>query len=202
MLRRNYLTSERSKVATMKNIDKILYYLTPLAKDTIVVDNKEIPIQRSSLKLSPTFFYKDTCISCGRCCGSVPEKIILTELEYQYMQSYSEQDFIDYKLNPEVLKLLKETMKPEIHTINGKEITIYKTTQPIQTIYLETKEKEVLTCHFLFKYAEGQYRCGIHPVRSITCRFPHTAIYSNHHGISIGVKQYGRNWKLGCPTQF
>lgn len=187
----------------MDNVSKLLHYIVPVSKSDIVVDGKVHSHTLTKLQFSPSFFNIDDCVCCGVCCMCVPEMVVLTEHEYQRLLDCTDQEFIDYDLPVENLHTFRDTIAIEPHVINGKTINLYKCTQPLQTIHNPYKNKDSNTCHYLFKNPQGLYRCGIHPVRSITCRVPHVRLFSNAKGsVSFGVSQYGRNWALGCPIKF
>lgn len=189
---------------SVSNIKKIMQYILPLSKKAITIDDTVFDTARKSIILSPTFFYVDSCDSCGKCC-CISENLLLTQTEYERLMAYTDQDFIDYGLEVENLHNLQNTIVPKKHIINGKEVTIYICPQRKQTMVIDTKDpnKERDVCYHLFKLKDGVYRCKIHPVRSITCRMPHTRIFHSSSGsTSIGISQYGRNWALGCQIQF
>lgn len=188
---------------SVNNLSKIMQYLLPLSKKAITIDGEVFDTPRKSLKLSHTFFDIDDCQGCGKCC--VPENLLLTQTEYNRLMAYKDQDFIDYGLQVEDLHNLQTTIVPTKYTINGKEITVYICQGKKQRMILDTKdpENERDVCYHLFKKAPGVYRCKIHPVRSITCRMPHTRIFHSSSGsTSIGISQFGRNWALGCHIEF
>ena len=188
---------------SVNNVSKILQYILPLSKKAITVDGEVFDTARKSITLSPSFFNVDGCNSCGKCC--VAENLLLTQKEYERLMAYTDQDFIDYGLNVEDLHNLQNTIAPVKHNINGKEITVYICPNKKQRMILETKdaENERDVCYHLFKKEDGVYRCKIHPVRSITCRMPHTRIFHSSSGAtSIGISQFGRNWALGCNVEF
>lgn len=181
-----------------------MQYLLPLSKGPITIDGEVFDKPRERISLSPAFFNIDGCDSCGKCC-CITENLLLTQHEYERLMTYKDQDFIDYGLQVENLHNLQNTIVPKKHVINGKEITVYECPERKQTMIVDTKnpEKERDVCYHLFKKEDGVYRCKIHPVRSITCRMPHTRVFANSHGsISIGISQYGRNWALGCGVKF
>ena len=187
----------------MDNISKLLHYISPVCKAPIRVDGRVYDNQAKKLSFSPSFFYIDDCICCGTCCMCVPEMVVLTEHEYEKLLKCTDQEFIDYDLPVENLHSFRDTIEKESHYINDKEVFIYRCGQPLQTIHNPYKDRDSNTCHYLFKNSEGLYRCGIHPVRSITCRVPHVRLFTNNKGsVSFAVSQYGRNWALGCPIKF
>lgn len=188
---------------SVNNLSKIMQYLLPLSKKAITIDGEVFDTKRKSLMFSSTFFNVDSCNSCGKCC--VTEKLLLTQIEYERLMAYTDQDFIDYGLEVENLHNLQNTIVPHKHVINGKEITIYICPIQKQRMILDTKdpEHERDVCYHLFRKEPGVYRCKIHPVRSITCRMPHTRIFHSSSGsTSIGISQFGRNWALGCGVEF
>lgn len=188
---------------SVNNLSKIMQYILPLSKGLVTIDDQVFDKPKKRLSLSSTFFDVDDCLSCGKCC--VAENLLLTQFEYENLMNYTDQDFIDYGLDVTDLHTLQTTIVPKKYTINGKEITVYECPEKYQTRYLTTKrtDKEINVCYHLFEKREGVYMCKIHPVRSITCRMPHTRIFSNSQGtVSIGISQFGRNWALGCGVKF
>lgn len=188
---------------SVNNLSKIMQYMLPLSKKAITIDDEVFDTARKSLMLSPSFFAVDGCNSCGKCC--VSENLLLTQKEYERLMAYTDQDFIDYGLDVENLHELQTTIVPHKHMINGKEVTVYICPKKSQKMILETKdpEKERDVCYHLFKKEDNVYRCKIHPVRSLTCRMPHTRIFHSSSGsTSIGISQFGRNWALGCNVEF
>lgn len=186
----------------MNNISKLAYYLELLRRGPLVVDGKDYNREIKNIKISGTFFYFDDCECCGRCCMCVPEQILLTQTEYDKLMNCSDEAFLEWTLPPENLHGIQAAVVPEKHIINGEEITLYKDSSPNQMIHNPYKERESQTCKWLFKNPEGLYRCGVHPVRSITCRMPHFKIRYSRGTVSLGVMQYGRNWAVGCPVSF
>ncbi|MBQ2856688.1 MAG: hypothetical protein IJE78_06130 [Bacteroidaceae bacterium] len=188
---------------SVNNLSKIIQHLEPLHIGPLVVDGKQYDRPKIWLKLSPTFFDVDSCFGCGKCCLHVAQNLVLTQSEYEHLMKCTENDFIEYGLDPSKLPILQNSMKPTHHVVNGKEITLYRDSSKLQSLYSSEQDKQVDTCPYLFKNAEGLYRCGVHPVRSITCRMPHLRVfYTNHGCVSVGISQYGRNWRIGCEVQF
>lgn len=183
----------------MNNINKILQYLSPVAIGPVIVDGKDHTKIVKHIKFADTIFCKDDCISCGMCCLS--ENNVLTESEYQKALSTTEQDFIDYPLPPENLKEFLDNLVEEVHDVNGNEIKLYVYKHPGNDMYIPGKGRIIKRCKWMFKDGD-LYRCGIHPIRSITCRMPHIRFFHSVRGtLSVAMSQYGRNWALGCKIE-
>lgn len=196
----------------MNNLLKILQYIEVLAREPVVLDGEMRTRHAKRIKLAPTFFDTDGCISCGCCC--VTEDNLFTEHEYQYIMNFSESRWVELGFRPELLAELKTGITPEVHNINGRDVTVYMFHGPNTRFFVPRKGREVDRCHWQIisevneldgqQFGEGtKFFCGIHPVSSITCKMPHTRFFYNSRGtLSIGVSQYGRNWALRCPIEF
>ena len=188
----------------MKNIDKILSYISKFTFDPIYVDGERYQCSEIfQIKLADTFFLKDNCYGCGCCC--VPEDNIYTAREHSEILNISDQELIDYGLNPQWMVELRNNLHEITVNINGNDIDLYRYDLVDNTMYLPNKDKEVPRCSQLFfDYDMKIYRCKIHPIRSLTCRMPHMRIFHNKksRNVSIGTSQFGRNWALGCKVQF
>jgi len=184
----------------MKNIDKILHYIKFFAKHPIEIDGEIQERKRNGFRLAPTFFHTDDCIQCGRCC--IGEDHVYTEHEWQRILSCPDKEFEDENLPVFRLHELRENTFPETHVINGKEITVYVHKCPKTEMFIPAKGRVKQTCNWMFEQ-NGLYRCGIHPVVSMTCDLPHTRMFHAREGtVSISTAQYGRNWAMGCPITF
>lgn len=184
---------------------RLLDYLNKVAKEPIILNGKEYgtPFPHS-VRLSDSFFMKDSCIMCGRCC--MRETNAWTEEGMKRIKSSVEEDFTKWDLDYGVLPSLLESIEERVYNINGKEVTFYSCPK------LPEKECPVVSwddkparyrCRWMIE-KEGTYRCSIHPVRSITCALPHCRFYFSRstRATSITLSQYGRNWALKCPIKF
>lgn len=184
----------------MHNIDKILHYIKFFAKNPIEIDGRIEERKRTGIRLAPTFFNSDDCIQCGRCC--IGEDHVYTKHEWEWIQKCPDEEFDKEGLPVFRLNELRANTFPEKHVINGKEIEVYVHKCPKTIMYIPAKGREKETCNWLFEQ-DGKYRCGIHPVSSMTCDLPHTRMFHAREGsVSIGTAQYGRNWAMGCPITF
>lgn len=184
----------------MHNIDKILHYIKFFAKNPIEIDGRIEERKKTGIRLAATFFHTDGCIQCGRCC--IGEDHVYTEHEYQRIMNCPESDFEEADLPVFRLHELQQNTFPEKHVINGKEINVYVHKCPKTEMYIPAKGRVKETCNWLFEQ-NGLYRCGIHPVSSMTCDLPHTRMFhARERTVSIGTAQYGRNWAMGCPITF
>ena len=86
--------------------------------------------------------------------------------------------------------------------INGKTVYVYVHKCPKTEMFIPAKGKIKQTCNWMFEQ-NGLYRCGIHPVVSMTCDIPHMKMFHSKEGsVSIATSQYGRNWAMECPITF
>ena len=184
----------------MHNIDKIVHYIKFFAKNPIEIDGRIEERKRKGFRLGKTFFYTDDCIQCGRCC--IGEDHVYTEHEYQRILNCDEKEFEEENLPVFRLHELRENTFPEHHTINGKDVIVYVHKCPKTEMYIPAKGRVKETCNWMFEQ-NGLYRCGIHPVVSMTCDLPHTRMFHAREGVvSISTAQYGRNWAMECPIAF
>lgn len=185
----------------MDNLSKVLSYLVPLSKSVVIVDGKEVKNSATAIKLSTSFFLKDSCESCGSCC--VTESNLYTQSEYDRIMSATDQEFIDYGLDPQYLHTLRDGLIKEHHVINGKDVVTYVYLLKKTHFYLPVKGKDIDRCSWLFTPDDNQhFYCHIHPVTSITCRMPHFRfVQVNGGSVSLGTTQFGRNWAMKCPVQ-
>lgn len=186
----------------MNNLDKVLQYLTTVMVKPIIVDGEEIFKPVECVKLSPSFFLKDGCNSCGCCC--VPESNLYTESEYGDIVDISREDVEAYGLDYKYIQKLIDGIHIEEHTINGELVNTYIYDLDKNDLFLPNKEKIVPRCSWVFEKSPGFFLCHIHPVRSITCIMPHLRMMYNtkSKSTSIGNIQFGRNWAVKCPVTF
>ena len=189
----------------MNNIDKILQYLIPFAKEDIEIDDEAISYDITSIVLSDKFFEVDGCNMCGHCCP--PEHNVYTQFEYDYIMSYDLDELEGYGLPRHYIEELRQNLVESTHRINGRNVKLYTFAKPFPMMFLPRKGengKEVPRCYWVHKREDGHIVCGIHPVRSITCRMPHMRVFHNKRSghVSITNSQFGRNWALGCLVEF
>lgn len=185
---------------SVNNVEKILQYLQVVAKDSILIDGKIIGKKVKHIKLQKGFFLLDDCMQCGCCCP--PESNLYTQFEYDYIMNCDKSEFDKEGLDYNDLIQLRSKLVLEKHIINGKEIPFYIYPRDKNELYLPNKGKSVSMCSWLHDYGDGNYRCKVHPIVSITCDMPHFRFHSNKETTSIGIMQFGRNWALGCKVQF
>lgn len=190
----------------VNNIEKLITYISCVSKESILVNDKEYTRPINSIVLSPTFFHKDGCNSCGNCCTLV-EHNVYTQHEYDYICNIHEPEFYQKYSNLDYASIVKlrHNIIPDIVNINGHKVALYvfKHLTNIQFLKNKTIRPERDVCSWLQDY-DGKYYCNIHPVRSITCKMPHMRFFYNKttYRTSIGVSQFGRNWALGCKILF
>lgn len=184
---------------------KLIEYVSKVAKEPILVNGEPYgnPPPKS-VTIKSSFFKKDDCVMCGRCC--VNETAAYTAEGMRRVLNCSDDAFaklgLDEKVVPEFIKGLEEIT----YDINGKSVKfwIYPKDSKEDANKLYWPDRGCKTrCHWLIE-VEGTYRCSIHPIRPITCAIPHMRfMYSTRsHNVSIGTYQYGRNHRLGCPIKF
>lgn len=186
----------------MHNIDKIIHYIKLFAKEPIEIDGRIEARTRRGFRIGKRFFHSDGCIQCGRCC--LGEDHVYTEHEYKRIMNCSDEEFEKENLPVFRLHELQESIEPETHTINGKEVTVYVHRCPKTEMYIPAKGCVRETCNWMFEQ-DGLFRCGIHPVVSMTCDIPHLRIFHSDARksiVSISTAQYGRNWAIECPIKF
>lgn len=187
---------------SVSNIRKIMQYLAPVACSDIEVDGTVLKNDVRSIKLSEKFFDLDECKMCGGCC--VPEHNVFVQFEYDAIMSYTAQQMEEYGLPSEYLDELKENLTESSHTVNGAKIPLYTFTKPYPELYIAPRGRTIPRCYWAYQRDDGNIVCGIHPVRSITCRMPHMRILSKtgSRSASFTTTQFGRNYALKCPSTF
>lgn len=184
---------------------KILEYVNKVSKEPIVLNGEPFgtpPAEK--VVLNDSFFYKDDCVMCGKCCPN--ETTVWTEEGLTRIANATPHDFTKWELDPHVLTELLNRVDRKVVNINGKAVVFYVSDKDDakDAFRLEWPDrKEQPRCHWLFE-KDGTYRCRIHPVRSVTCGMPHCRFFhnANTHTTIIGVSQFGRNWALKCPVEF
>lgn len=184
---------------------KILEYINKVAKEPILLDGQPFgnpPAQR--VVLNDSFFWKDDCTMCGKCCPN--ETTVWTQEGWDRIRNAHPDDFSKWNLSYGVMFELQNRVKPQIININGKEVEFFvsdkdKNSEAFRLEWPDRKEQP--RCHWLFE-KDGTYRCRIHPVRSVTCGLPHCRFFHSKatRTTTIGVSQFGRNWRLKCPVEF
>ena len=184
---------------------KLLEYVNKVAKEPIILNGE--PFGNPSVErvvLNESFFHKDGCEMCGRCC--LNETTAWTDEGMTRIRCSTPEDFSKWGLDHGVVAEIIDRMATNVVDINGKAVSFYvcdkdKTSEAFKLSWPDRKESP--RCHWLFE-KDGTYRCRVHPVRSVTCGMPHCRFFHNAktHTTSIGVSQYGRNWALKCPVKF
>lgn len=192
---------------------KMLDYIAKVSKEPIVLDGKpfDIPVPRS-VTIHESFFWKDSCIMCGRCCMN--ETVVWTQEGVNRIMQYIEKD--EQRTNdgvngvvriaPEDLEELSEMIQEKVVNINGQDRTFYVCPKDSryggQWHHFEGKGDRQ-RCHWM-RELDGKFCCGIHPIRSVTCALPHIRFFNvkKTNRTVLRTMQYGRNQKLGCPIEF
>lgn len=192
---------------------KLLDYLSKVAKEQIIVDG--VPFEEAvpeSVTLSESFFWKDNCVMCGKCCMN--ETVVWTEEGLNRIMdclNYDEQgdnnaDVGIIKVDSADMEELSQLIEEKVVNINGQDRVFYVCPKDKryagQWHYFEGKG-ERQRCHWM-RELDGKFVCGIHPIRSVTCALPHIRFYKvkKTNRTVLRIMQYGRNHKLGCPIEF
>ena len=184
---------------------KILEYVNKVSKEPIVLNGQPFGTPPTTkVVLNDSFFQKDDCTMCGKCCPN--ETTVWTSEGLRRMLNATPEDFTKWELNYEVIQEIHSRMSENIVDINGREVAFFvsdkdKTSEAFRLEWPDRKEQP--RCHWLFE-KDGTYRCRIHPVRSVTCGLPHCRFFHSAvtHTTTIGLSQFGRNWALKCPVEF
>ncbi len=176
-------------------ITKVIEYVAHIAKEDVIVDysGKHLEFNKPlRVMLSPLFFRGDGCYRSGKCCRNYT--ITFTQEGYDAILAAKPEDYgqwgLDYTKNDQLLKDIEEI--PTL--INGKSVMFYGDPPTAESNKLHK-------CDHLY-YDNGMSYCDIHPVKSITCIFPHSNMYHTNGVTHIRKQQFGRNWALGCPVAF
>lgn len=198
---------------SINSVYKLLDYLVKVAKEPVDVNGSSVHYDPPlSVTISESFFWKDNCIMCGRCCMN--ETVVWTDEGLNRIIRYidtppnaeNSSDEGVLRISSEDLEDLSTILVPQVLTINGVERTFYVCPKDSrydgQWHYFEGKGDRQ-RCHWM-RELDGKFCCGIHPVRSVTCALPHMRFYhaKKTNRTFIRMMQYGRNHKLGCPIEF
>lgn len=175
---------------------KIVEYVAAMAKEDIhlTVEDKETVYKASEeIYLTPLFFRGDGCMRTGKCCRHYT--IAFTEEGHKKILEATKDDFAKYFLPMDYYEDLMQSLEIVETDINGNKVVFY--CDPPKTESVKKKQ-----CDHLFYDKEGLSYCGIQPVKSITCEFPHSTMYQVRGKTYIRKQQFGRNHQLGCPVEF
>lgn len=172
-------------------ISKLFEVISRISKNDVLIEiaGKELFYEKPEvIKISPSFFYKDGCKCCSRCCGNYGHILTLSEFQEVSQQSEKYKEFLSY--------LVSESIK-----VNKNEIIVYRDAPRISGLTVKTARSERPACYWSYIDKNNNYLCKIHEVRSFTCRMPHMMFrYSSAtKTTNIGLYDFGRNWALGCP---
>lgn len=184
---------------------KILDYIDKVSKEFITLNGEPFgTAPTTKVVLNDSFFQKDGCTMCGKCCPN--ETTVWTAEGLKRIQNVTPDDFSKWELDYAVVSEITSRIQQQVVNINGKEVVFYvsdrdKTSEAFHLGWHDRKEQP--RCHWLFE-KDGTYRCRIHPVRSVTCGLPHCRFFHSTatHTTTIGLSQFGRNWALKCPVEF
>lgn len=192
---------------SIESSTKILEYINKVSKEFMIVDGNAFgyaPVDR--VVLNESFFLKDDCKMCGKCCPN--ETTVWTKEGLDRINSAVAADFERWGLDFSSVDEIRSRMKTVVHSINGKNIEFYVSDRDSNAEAFKLSwndRKEQMRCHWLFE-KEETYRCRIHPVRSVTCGMPHCRFFHSETAhettTTIAVSQFGRNWALKCPVEF
>lgn len=184
---------------------KLIEYVCKVSKVPILVDGQPYgnPPPKSVI-IKPSFFKKDDCSMCGRCC--VNEAAVYTAEGMRRILNCDDLQFLELGLDEKVSSHLISGLQEACYDINGKLVKFWSypkdSRNDANKLYWPDRGSKT-RCHWLIQ-VDNTYRCSIHPIRPITCAIPHMRfMYSTRsHNVSIGTYQYGRNHRLGCPVKF
>lgn len=189
----------------MDSCSKILEYLKKVSKHPITVNNHVLlPYAPDEVILSQSFFFKDNCVMCGKCCPN--ETTVWTQEGMNRIKCATPRDFSKWELEYSVIDEIMQRVVTEVVNINGIDVEFFVSAKDKDKDAYKvawSDRKQCNRCHWLFE-KDSTYRCRLHPVRSVTCGLPHCRFFYNakSNRTSIGVSQYGRNWALKCPVDF
>lgn len=182
---------------------KLLDYINKVAREPMIVNGQPFgapPVKE--IFINESFFWKDGCQMCGKCCPN--ETTVWTHTRIHEVSMSTEEDFTRWGLDREVLHEISSRIQTVIVNVNSKDVPFFVSPADKDPQRVEWEDrKEQPRCHWLFE-KDGTYRCRIHPVRSVTCGMPHCRFFHNTHThkTTIGLSQFGRNWALKCPVEF
>lgn len=192
---------------------KLLDYLAKVAKEQIIVDG--VPFEEAvpeSVTLSDSFFWKDSCAMCGKCC--INETVVWTDEGINRIMDCLESggegenngNVGIVNIDPDDLEELSQLIEEKVVNINGQDRVFYVCPKDKQYAgqwhHFEGKGDRQ-RCHWM-RELDGKFVCGIHPIRSVTCALPHIRFFKvkKTNRTVLRTMQYGRNSKLGCPIEF
>lgn len=193
----------------MNSILKLLEYIRKVSKVPIECDGENLSTPEK-ISINPSFYKKDDCRVCGICC-SASFNTVYTESGIEWIDNCPQSEFEnkdmygDHPIPLENRKLLRDSIISHEYEVNGNKVKIYESPclppKQANNIELPHKPSASARCRWMITDVPGLYRCGIHPIRSVTCGLPHCRFNFNNQSrhTSIGIGQYGRNWALGCP---
>ena len=190
---------------SMESSLKLLEYINKVAKEPIILNGQPFGTPPATrVVLNESFFWKDDCTMCGKCCPN--ETTVWTVEGLRRVLNSTKTDFTKWGLDYTVIQEIESRITENVVDINGREVAFYVSDKDkaCDAFRLEWPDrKEQPRCHWLFE-KDGTYRCRIHPVRSVTCGMPHCRFFHSvkTRTTTIGVSQFGRNWALKCPVEF
>lgn len=195
----------------MDSKDVIFEYIRKVSTIPLVVEDQTLNTP-DRVVLKSSFYQKDGCFMCGRCCSNSFNTVFTQSGLNRILQS-TEKDFSnpefygDFPLPYSNKSLLLDSLNRIEITVNGISRALYESPslKPADIkVVLHNKPDASARCRWLRDDMPGVYRCGIHPIRSITCGIPHTRLNYNSRSNAtfITTGQFGRNWKLGCKVEF
>ena len=100
---------------------KLLEYINKVAREPIVLDGKPFGVlPPTSIRLNESFFVKDDCKMCGKCCPW--ETNAWTQEGMNRILKANPEDFLVWGLSFEVVGELETLIQEEHNTINGKDV--------------------------------------------------------------------------------
>lgn len=172
---------------------KLIHYVGYLTKEPFTAQYGKISTSYNppeEVILSPLFFRGDVCLNCNRCCKDFTTTF--TESGKDRILSATKADYDVFDLAMDRHSLLLDKLTEAEILLNGKPVKFYAYFHPAES-------RKTRRCDFLLNG-----RCGIHPVKSVTCALPHMNFFysSRNNKTYIRRQQFGRNFYLQCPTVF
>lgn len=109
---------------SVDSMSKILEYVSKVARQPIFVDGERYPTPVvEKVVLQESFFYKDDCMMCGKCCPN--ETTVFTSEGWGRIHSATKEDFLKWGLDPIAREELLMRCTPQVIDINGSSIVYW-----------------------------------------------------------------------------
>lgn len=184
----------------------ICKHIVDLAKGPVEIQGPGFTLGSPGVKevrIHATIFQKDGCNGCGVCCSNYDTCFFENELDYISSPDRLT-EFKEKNLPIEAQDKLMNLLQEHDIQVNGvvKHIYVVPPLKPKEIELYHRKNRPA--CRWIIPRETGEKHCSIHPIRSITCGFPHLTITPSHQYrrdyTVIAHRQYGRNHQLGCEV--